>query len=54
MLDLSATETDGETTHSVDDAADRELVEPAARDGAEPPWSRCASPVNATLSETSK
>ena len=36
--------------------AERELVEPrpAARDGTEPPWSRCASPVNATLSETSK
>jgi hypothetical protein len=61
MVDLSATETEGDTIHSVDEAAEREDV--GRKDGkdrkdwgalAEPPWSRCASPVNATFSETSK
>ena len=61
MVDLSATETEGDTIHSVDEAAEREedffVGRKDGRDRsalAEPPWSRCASPVNATLSETSK
>ena len=60
-MDLSATETEGDTIHSVEEAAEREedffVGRKDGRDRsalAEPPWSRCASPVNATLSETSK